>query len=169
MSDMNEFMFNDDDRKYIEMMQANIERMANNSLHCKTWLMGITTSVLLLSKNENIYCTFFILIFFAIVFWFLDVKYLKVERGMRNRQRDFINNKRNNDESKYSSSLYNFTPLDKDEDEKMLGFVSTRRIWKTWSILPFYLCHIVLIIFLILVKLICIDKIIIITKCCCNQ
>ena len=56
MSDMNEFMFNDDDRKYIEMMQANIERMANISLHCKTWLMGITTSVLLLSKNENIYC-----------------------------------------------------------------------------------------------------------------
>lgn len=165
---MSDIEFNDNDRKYIEMMQANIERMSNNSLHCKTWLMGITTSILLLSNNERVYTSFLVLILFSIVFWVLDSKYLKLERGMRNRQRDFINIIRNNNETRYNSSLYDFTPLFIDENDKQLGFVSTKNIWKTWSIFPFYLIHIVLILFLLLFKFICVDKLIIITKCCCN-
>ena len=148
---MKENLFNDDERLYLQMMQSNIERMANNSANCKTWLVTLVAGLMAIT------CGFDVLhwwLLFAIVpiaiFWYLDGYYLSLERKLRNRQRDLLN-KQCLDDDDYKKALYNFSPLKKGKDDKNLGFVKTTGQWWTKSVLPFYLTMMIVIIVVTLV------------------
>ena len=135
---------NDDDRQYLEMMQDNIERMAGNSANSKTWMVTIVSAMLALQCSIDELHGWILLgllpIFF---FWFLDVYYLHLERGMRNRETAFINIFRSNNFEGYEEALYNFKPYmikkkDLTEAEKQMGLVATNDRWFTKSIISFY-------------------------------
>lgn len=72
--------------KHIELIQANITRMGQNSFQIKGWLITITAALLALfaaSTSENStgnVCYIFIAIIPAFVFWCLDSFYLQQER-----------------------------------------------------------------------------------------
>lgn len=148
---MKEDCFNNDERLYLEMMQGNIERMASNSANCKTWLVTITAGFMAISCSfAELNWWLLLTLLPTTMFWYLDGFYLSLERGMRNRQRDFLN-KQNTVGETSKQLLYNFKPLTKDKDDEENGFVKTTGQWKTKSVLPFYLTLIIVIIVITLI------------------
>lgn len=138
---MRDNLYNDDDRQYLQMMQENIARMAGNSANCKTWLITlvcalITLAVTIQSLNNWIWFS----IFPIVMLWQLDAYYLKLERGLRNRERDFINIVRaaTFNEELYRAALFNFKTLDAAEDDEDKGVVSTRNVEWSDSVCTFY-------------------------------
>ena len=138
---MRDNIYNDDDRQYLQMMQENIARMAGNSANCKTLLITlvcalITLAVTIQSLNNWIWFS----IFPILMLWQLDAYYLKLERGLRNRERDYINIVRSTtfNEELYRAALFNFKTLEALEDDKEKGLVSTRNLEWSDSVCPFY-------------------------------
>ena len=138
---MRDNIYNDDDRQYLHMMQENIARMAGNSANCKTWLITlvcalITLAVTIQSLNNWIWFS----IFPIVMLWQLDAYYLKLERGLRNREREFINIVRaaTFNEELYKDALFNFKTLDASEDDEEKGMVSTRNVEWSDSVCTFY-------------------------------
>ena len=74
------------------------------------------------------------------VLWQLDVYYLKLERGLRNRQRLFINivNAADFDVDQYNQALFNFKTHECDEDDDEQGLKATENLDFTESVSPFY-------------------------------
>ena len=147
-----ENFYNDDERQYLQMMQGNIERMANNSANCKTWIVTIVAGFLAIGSGvEKLNGWILISVIPIVVFWYLDAFYLELERGMRNRQRDFLN-KINASADLYSKALFDFSPLmiSKDDDEK--GIKSTKNRAFSRSVVPLYagLLIIVILVFIVL-------------------
>ena len=141
--------YSDDDRQYLQMMQANIERMANNSLNCKTWMVMIVTAFFALGCGIEALNGWIILALVPIlVFWYLDTLYLQLERGMRNRQRDFLNKIGGNG---YLKALYNFAPLMMKEDDNENGLVATDDRAFSKSIAPFYLSIVAIVVIVAIV------------------
>ena len=95
-------ILNDDDRQYIEMLQGNIERMASNSANCKTWMVTIVSALMALQCSMDD-LNWWILsgMLPILLFWYLDVYYLHLERVMRNRETDFLNMLRDKDFERY--------------------------------------------------------------------
>ena len=160
-------MYNENDRQYLQMMQENISRMASNSANCKTWAVTIAAGLLAIGTGvEKLNGWLFISILPILVFWYLDTFYLHLERGMRNRQKDFINkaktlyNLSDNSsvqekqlaESEYKDALYKFAPIPSDKDVFHKGLVSTVDRLFSKSTAPFYgmLIAIVIIILIVL-------------------
>lgn len=146
-------IFNDDDRLYLQMMQENITRMSNNSANCKTWLVTIVTAMLAIGCNiQELHWWLLLTIAPILMFWYLDTFYLHLERGMRNRQRDFLNKAiglyalaDNADETEkeklmkdYQKVLFEFKPKMNETDNRSIGFVSTIDRKFSKSILPIY-------------------------------
>lgn len=135
-------IYNEDDRQYLQMMQSNIERMANNSANCKAWLTTIVAGFLAIGCSVTALNGWIVLAIIPIVmFWYLDGYYLSLERALRNREIDFLN-KTNSGGADYDAALYNFKPLLKSivcEEDIQKGFVKTSGQWKTKSVFPFYL------------------------------
>ena len=138
---MRDNTYNDDDRHYLQMMQDNITRMANNSSNCKTWLVTlvcalITLAVSIPSLNNWIWFSLFPIL----MFWEMDAYYLKLERGLRNRERLFVNliNAESFDNVAYMSALFNFKTFEADDEDEETGLVSTQNIRWSESVLPFY-------------------------------
>ena len=145
--------FSDDDRQYLQMMQDNIARMANNSANCKTWMVTIVAGLCAIGCSiKDMNGWIFLAIIPVVVFWYLDTFYLQMERKMRNRELDFIlcrKNIKNPKDENYLKALYNFSPLEKDEltdEEKNVGFVKTSCRYFSKSIAPLYWGIIVVII-----------------------
>lgn len=160
-------MYNEDDRQYLQMMQENISRMASNSANCKTWAVTIAAGLLAIGTNvEKLNGWLLFSILPILVFWYLDTFYLHLERGMRNRQKDFINKaktlynlsekysvqEKQLAESEYKDALYKFAPLISDKNITPKGFVSTADRCFSKSTAPFYgmLIAIVIIILIVL-------------------
>lgn len=146
-------IYNDDDRQYLQMMQENINRMSNNSANCKTWLITIVTAMLAIGCNiKELQWWLLLTIAPILMFWYLDTYYLHLERGMRNRQRNFLNKARelnalaaNVDETKkekligdYQEALFEFKPKMDETDNRSEVFVSTIDRKFSKSILPIY-------------------------------
>ena len=77
------------------------------------------------------------------LFWYLDVFYLHLERGMRNRQTVFMNILRSEKMEGYQEALFNFKPLMIEnkaltEEQKEQGLVATDDRWFSKSVKPFY-------------------------------
>lgn len=133
-----ENIYNEDDRQYLQMMQSNIERMAVNSANCKTWLITIVAGFLAIGCGvEALNGWLFLAVIPIFVFWGLDSYYLKLERGMRNRQRYFIYNYGCDDV--YGKALYDFKTLECCKDDIEKGYKSTVGVRWTTSECFFYL------------------------------
>ena len=137
-------ILNDDDRQYIEMLQGNIERMASNSANCKTWMLTIVSALMALQCSiTELNGWIFLVVLPILLFWYLDVYYLHLERGMRNRQTSFMYMFKNGLLEDYKNNLFIFEPYmikkeDLTEDNKSQGLVATNDRWFTSSVFPFY-------------------------------
>ena len=134
----------DDERQYIEMLQGNIERMASNSANCKTWMLTIVSALMALQCSiSDLNGWIFLVVLPILLFWYLDVYYLHLERGMRNRQTAFMYMFKNGLLEDYKKNLFTFEPYmitkkDLTEDKKSQGLVATNDRWFTSSAFPFY-------------------------------
>lgn len=138
---MIEQYYNDDGRQYLQMMQDIISRLASNSANCKTWLVTLVTSLLAIGTSiESLNGWLFLTFLPILVFWSMDTYYLKLERGMRNREHLFINivTSKEFDENAYKRTLFNFEPYDSITNNDELGIVETEKVEWSNSIFPFY-------------------------------
>jgi len=143
---MNEMenIYNDDVRQYLQMMQNNIERMAANSANCKTWMVTILSALMAVQCTIHDLNGWLLLGLLPVVlFWYMDVYYLHLERGMRNRETEFLNSVRNGKMENLKEALYNFVPFmikkkDLTEEQVKNGLVATNDRWISKSIAPFY-------------------------------
>lgn len=141
--------------QYINLLHDIINRMAANSANCKTWMVTIVTAFMALQCSiQSINGWVLLGLLPVILFWYLDAMYLKLERGFRNRERDFMNSIYNakTEEDRSNISLFNFKVLNNDVNDDKMGFKSTKNVWLSKSVLPFYLvpCVIVLLLSLML-------------------
>ena len=140
-------VYDEDCRLYLTMLQSNIERMATNCKNCKTWMITMVTAFMALESAVKAVNEWILLGLLPIVlFWYLDAFYLSLERGMRNRERNFINSV--NDNKDVSSMLFNFQPLITNTDDVEQGVKATCGVWKTESVWPFYVIPMVVLILL---------------------
>ena len=134
-------LYGENDRQYLQMMQGNIERMAANSANCKTWLVTLVSAILTLGVViASLKGWIFLSLFPIFLLWGMDAYYLKLERGMRNRQRHFVNIMKAEtfDVAAYKEALFNFRILESKEDNNETGLMSTECLAFTASVLPFY-------------------------------
>jgi hypothetical protein len=81
---------------YVELLQRNIDRMANNSANCKNWLVAIVTGALAISFSQDaVACDMHILIItlmiaVTLLFYFMDCYYLGLERRFKNAEKLFV-------------------------------------------------------------------------------
>lgn len=142
-------LYNDDDRQYLQMMQSNIERMAANSANCKTWMVAFVTAFMALGSSVSVNKYWLALgIIPVLLFWYLDTFYLHLERGMRNRERDFMNKCLCDNDEEYKKALFNFKPMMLKKDEPEKGLVATNDRWLSKSTAPFYCIAIVAVLIL---------------------
>lgn len=69
--------------KEIDLIQAIITRMAQNSFHMKAWCITLLAALISLTLDSNTYYTFASLLVIIGTFWFLDSYYLQLERIFR--------------------------------------------------------------------------------------
>ena len=134
----------EDNRQYLEMIQSNIERMAANSANCKTWMVTIVSAMMALQCTIDDLNGWILLGILPIVlFWYLDVYYLHLERGMRNRETDFLNILKSQQTKGYADAIFKFTPYrikkkNLTPEQEKQGLVATNDRWFSRSVLPFY-------------------------------
>lgn len=163
---MEQKQFTDDDRQYLQMMQDNITRMASNSANCKAWVVTLVAGLLAIGAGINQLKGWLALTIIPILaFWYLDTFYLHLERGMRNRQKDFLNKAKafyalssdGEDGSQqrvqdaYSEALYVFAPMSSKNDNTSTGIVSTVDRFFSKSTAPFYGSLLVCVVIILLV------------------
>ncbi len=142
--DERKIILNDDERLYLSMLQGNIERMAGNSSNCKSWMVTIVSALMALQCTINALNGWILLgILPILLFWYLDVYYLHLERGMRNLETVFLNMFRDEDFEKYDKNLFNFKPYmikkkDLTKEQEGQGLVATNDRWFTKSVISFY-------------------------------
>lgn len=69
--------------KHLEFIQGVITRMNSNSFSIKTWMMTILAAFLALYASNQNANYLLIAIVPTFIFWFLDAKYLKIEKQYR--------------------------------------------------------------------------------------
>ena len=142
--DERKIILNDDERLYLSMLQGNIERMAGNSSNCKSWMVTIVSALMALQCTINALNGWILLgILPILLFWYLDVYYLHLERGMRNLETVFLNMFRDEDFEKYDKNLFNYKPYmikkkDLTKEQEGQGLVATNDRWFTKSVISFY-------------------------------
>ena len=75
--DLNEVM-----KKEIDLIQACINRMSQNSFYLKGWMITLL-GILLALKPSNIVLVNFVLILITVAIWYLDSSYLRYEKQYR--------------------------------------------------------------------------------------
>ena len=123
-------------RQHIDIVEAIITRMSENSKQMKEGCIALVSGVVGLSFTVNIpwLCTITILV--IILFGYLDVFYLQLERRFRRLYNDVVeignDNQPPKDVSLYSTSIKDY----KDKE-------SFKEVLKSPSIRPFYGCMLV--------------------------
>ena len=149
-------VYNEDERQYLQMMQDNISRMASNSSNCKNWMVMIVAAIFAVSCGISDMNWWLLLTVLPIwVFWYLDAFYLKLERGMRNRQRLYLNICAGVENAQdYATALFDFRPymFDRDltDEETKNGYKTTKGCYKTESVKPFYLTALIVVLVIVL-------------------
>lgn len=106
--------------KYLDLIQNNIMRMADNSFKIKGWTLSIIGIVFALESFSDIQeialCGILIVTF---AFWCLDSFYLRTERKYRALYNDVLDKEKNNMEIDW----YNLDISDYDDNEEIGSFV----------------------------------------------
>jgi len=171
LTNMEENMYNDDGRQYLQMMQENIARMAANSANCKNWMVTLVAGMLAISCGISALNGWILLTLVPVlVFWYLDTFYLELERKMRNRQLDYILKVKKNDSDGVKDALFCFAPLKKEKltkEEESLGYVATNDRAFSASIAPFY-CSILVVVLIVSFVLNFEEITTVLCKLCCH-
>ena len=88
--------------KHIDLVQAIITRMAQNSFVIKGWMITIVVGLFLFLQNDNLQNNFLIYLFPIIGFWLLDSYYLWQERLYRKLYGSVISNLKESSDLKLS-------------------------------------------------------------------
>ena len=130
--------------KEIDLIQAIITRMANNSFLLKGWLVSLIAVILALNKdsllqpnNVNLY---FILIIPVFIFWYLDAYFLQIERRYRELYKWVIKNRSATNEHLFDLNHKRF----KKDVANIFGVMFSE------TLIVFYLLPLLFLIFLIL-------------------
>ena len=102
-------------KKWIDLIEDCIKRMANNSFQIKKWAMAIVLAVIALIPENTSVNPKIIVVCIAIGiidFWMLDSYYLMLERAFKNKYSDVIG----------------YMDGTKNREEKMLSLKTTRSI-----------------------------------------
>lgn len=117
--------FTDDQRKHIEIIEAAITRMSENSKQMKEWCIALVSGLAGISFTVKVFWLCIIAALVVLIFKYLDVFYLKLERCFRCLYNDVVRNIKQIE--LYSMSI---------EDYKDTESVKSAR--KSTSIRPFY-------------------------------
>lgn len=141
--------------QYVNLLQENITRMANNSASCKNWFIAIIVGSLAIafSKENSAYLPQIVVILkgMTILFFFLDCLYLGLERRFKKAERLFIKKCKEEPQNKEDIKrlLMSFSStLVISENTPDLCTKTGKRLWQqlkntfeamiSWSTTPFY-------------------------------
>lgn len=115
--------------KEIDLLQACITRMANNSFEIKKWTVGLIAVLSgLIKANSTLkeYVCLFLLIIIA--FWGLDAYFLHIERRYRKKYNDVIWNRTHDNMEK----VFNLSPVGDHE------YIDYFKSFFSKTLIPFY-------------------------------
>lgn len=115
--------------KEIDLLQACITRMANNSFEIKKWTVGLIAVLSgLIKANSSLkeYVCLFLLI--VVVFWGLDAYFLHIERRYRKKYNEVIWNRTHDNMEK----VFNLSPVGEHEFIDYIKSVFSK------TLIPFY-------------------------------
>ncbi|MBE6103189.1 MAG: hypothetical protein E7200_14125 [Selenomonas ruminantium] len=115
--------------KEIDLLQACITRMANNSFEIKKWTVGliaVLSGLIKVNSSLKEYVCLFLLI--VIVFWGLDAYFLHIERRYRKKYNDVIWNRTHDNMEK----VFNLSPVGEHD------FKDYKESFLSKTLVPFY-------------------------------
>ena len=125
--------------KEIDLIQACINRMAQNSFIVKGWIITLVTVILaLLPEKIDIRLLCAIIIVATVCFWYLDAFFLRTERLYRWKYEWVIANRLKTEEYCYDLNPYNEKMWLPDKDGKPRQTPTIRRIMFTKTLTPIY-------------------------------
>ena len=149
---MEENLYSDDARLYLQMMQENIARMASNSANAKTWLVTIVAAFLAIGcRLDEMHYWLLLALVPVLALWYLDSYYLGLERALRNRERKFMNIANGRIQGVVKDHLYDFTPYYVDNDNQNLGYKIKRCQMFNKSVCPLYIIMIAIVVVITLI------------------
>ena len=84
--------FTNTERHFIDLLHDTINRMANNSANCKTWLLAIITAVVAyVALHPESVKLLLLIVIVDFVCYILDAYYLQLENNFRDLEADFVN------------------------------------------------------------------------------
>lgn len=116
-------------RAHLSILQAVIQRMAGNSASCKTWCITIVAAMLVLVTRTETTNYVPLAVVPALLFLFLDTRYLALERAFRGSYNAFVGKLHKGEVA--LSDLYVVRPKGR------IGWQFARSLW-SFAILPFY-------------------------------
>ena len=75
-----EELFTEDDRQYISLLQANVDRMASNRANAKLWLATLATAIAAVEFSIEGELVIWASVLLVLVFYVMDCLYLSLER-----------------------------------------------------------------------------------------
>jgi hypothetical protein len=95
-------------QKYLELLQAVINRMASNCTGCKTWCITLVSATIVIIADKGKPSYVWIALVPLALFFFLDSYYLGLERRFRALYNDFVDQLHSGTAN--ASDLYNLSP-----------------------------------------------------------
>lgn len=124
--------FEEDDRKYIDIIESIITRMSENSKQMKEWCIALVTGLVGVSFTIKVGWLCVVALPVVLIFKHLDAFYLQLERCFRRLYDDFIKAGKDEDSSKKDDLLYS-TSIDEYKND-----VTLEKVKESSSIKPFY-------------------------------
>ena len=111
--------------RHLEMIQAVINRMANNSFMLKGWAVTLVAGVFALSANDANKIFFLVAYIPIVLFWFLDSYYLQLERKFKL----LYNTIRNQEEPDFTFNITTPASCESDKTEYHQSLFSKTEFW----------------------------------------
>ena len=129
-----EEIFTEDDRQYISLLQANVDRMASNRANAKLWLATLATAIAAVEFSIEGELVIWASVLLVLVFYVMDCLYLSLERKYLHLMQTYVKLCKEGDEEGRKAMLYD---LDISRvDDRATTFVKSLVSRHT---LPFYL------------------------------
>jgi len=128
---------------HITMLQGIIDRMGQNSTHCKQWCIAVESVFFGIVKDNMNWWFFAFIVVTTILFWFQDAGYLAFSRHFRNQQKSFVEKIQTNHD--YEEEIYVVKTL--KGCERCCAIIDTATSIFVW---PSYMCIIVFIVMFML-------------------
>lgn len=134
----NSILDKDDSRQYILMLQDIITRMATNSSNCKAWTITIVTAMMaMMIAVPALHCLLLLILVPLILFCYLDIYYLSLEKDFRNLQAAYIAKLKSKEDC--SSMMFDFNPqvlgVNKNKASFKKALLKSKSTWLMYPIL----------------------------------